>query len=258
MTNRHVLEPLLATRDKKVGVGRGAAAFLFVTGEPEGENVAVAGMMATDITQIYLPSAKDAKEVPKRLPKYRGLNVSEVLLPTPPDIGACKIDPNDCHPAALPLQPVHIEDSSVINVGMPVGILGFPQGLDFPIRFDSEVDIQLTPLLQTGVVSGILPFAGVPRPNSFVLDIPVNQGSSGSPLFMADGTVVGIVFAARINFSGLTILNGTPNPPESDEAGVFTPASLGLAIPSAKFPDSWLRHVKNRKSQTITDPGQSE
>jgi S1-C subfamily serine protease len=94
---------------------------------------------------------------------------------------------------------------------------------------------QLTSLLQTGVIAGILPFSGLPKPDSFVLDIYINAGSSGSPLFTIDGQVIGVVYATRQNFSPLVVFDEKGQNAKSRDTGVFLSAALGLAVPSARF-----------------------
>ena len=98
----------------------------------------------------------------------------------------------------------------------------------------------MIPLLQTGVISGILPFSEFPQPTSFVLDILVNSGSSGSPLFLENGNVVGVVYAARRSFEFLQTVNENGDLESSKDKGVYLPTSLGLAMPSARLPENWL------------------
>lgn len=140
----------------------------------------------------------------------------------------------------LPLIPATIIHSKDILEGTPVGILGFPQGLSWPAKFDSRDQAQMTPLLQTGVISGILPFSGLPKPDNFVLDLFVNSGSSGSPLFLENGDVVGVVYATRQRLEPLQSINKDGGLEPTENTGVYLPTSLGLAVPSARFPEDWL------------------
>ncbi len=241
ITNSHVLKPLLIETENKIGVRNDSAAFLFAQTEPPDGFVGLTGMMVVNLQQIALP--KDGGPVPASQEPPREVRARpprQIIPQEPPDVAACKINASDCLPKFLPLRPAAIRHSRSVEVGTPVGILGFPQGLTFPILFDSQADLQLTPLLQTGVISGILPFQGLPKPNSFVLDILVNPGSSGSPLFLSDGTVVGVVYARRGHFSPLVHIDKDRQQLESGENGVYVPTSLGLAVPSARFPKDWI------------------
>jgi hypothetical protein len=149
---------------------------------------------------------------------------------------------NDCSRADSLFSPLgfHVHGRILFLEGTPIGILGFPQGLSFPAKFESKDSLQMTPLLQTGVISGMLPFSGLPKPTSFVLDILINSGSSGSPLFLENGDVVGVVYAARQRFELLQTINELGELESSENSGVYLPTSLGLAVPSARFPENWL------------------
>jgi hypothetical protein len=171
---------------------------------------------------------------------FRGLKPRQIIPPKPVDIGVCRIDMTKARKEVLPLVPATIIHSKDIFEGTPVGILGFPQGLSWPAKFDSKNPAQMTPLLQTDVISGILPFSGLPKPDSFVLDLFVNGVSSGSPLFLENGDVVGVVYATRQRFEALHFINGDGDLETSENSGVYLPTSLGLAVPSARFPEDWL------------------
>lgn len=250
MTNRHVLEHLLVkTENGKFGIKPNAAAFLFIQAPPEEGFVAVGGMVASQIIELAVPPEENKaveKEVNK---KFRGMEPNQIIPPETPDTGICRIDRKNLPPEALPLFPAKIIHSKKVFVGMPVGIIGFPQGLSLPVSFDSISSVQLTPLLQIGVISGILPFSGVQKPDSFILDLFVNPGSSGSPLFLNDGNVVGVVYATRRDFSSLCQIEQNGEVSESHDFGVFTSAGLGLAIPSARFPEEWLSEEKQDSVQ---------
>jgi S1-C subfamily serine protease len=143
-----------------------------------------------------------------------------------------------CPPEALPLKPVSFLDSANVGEGPPVAFLGFPQGLEISAQTQSSstTTIQLTPLLQTGVIAGILPYSGLPKPDALVLDTYISAGSSGSPLFGTDGKVIGMVYATRQQFHPLVAIDNDGNCIKSAGIGVHVPSALGLAVPSSKFP----------------------
>ena len=72
------------------------------------------------------------------------------------------------------------------------------------------------------------------------MDLFVNAGSSGSPLFLENGDVVGVVYATRQKFEALQSINEDGDLEPSENTGVYLPTSLGLAVPSARFPEDWL------------------
>jgi len=240
MTNKHVLDALLTTKDGRTGLHTNAAAFFFIKTDPEEGFVGVAGMLVASVIESASPPPKDleAKTVSNRT--FRGLKPRQIIPPEPLDIGVCRVDIGNAPKELLPLVPATIVHSKDVTEGMSIGILGFPQGLSWPARFESADSFQMTPLLQTGVVSGVLPFSELPRPTSFVLDILVNPGSSGSPLFLRNGDVVGVVYATRQRFESLQAIGEDGNIVSSENEGVFLPTSLGLAVPSARFPENWL------------------
>ena len=238
LTNKHVVERLLVEKDVKKGVRPGAAAFLFYQAKNPAPFPAVTGIMTTNIVEVTFPP--EEKPTPEKAgPKFRGRDPSQILDKEVADYGLCRIDPANCHPDVVPLQPVSIKDSANLSEGMPVGILGFPQGLNIPDVFESRSQIQLTPILQTGVISAFLPFSGQPA-DSFLISIFVNPGSSGSPLFLPNGDVVGIVFATRQRMSALMKADKAGKKWRPTKDGVYIPTSLGLAVPSGKFPKEWI------------------
>lgn len=240
MTNKHVLDALLTTKDGRVGLHSSAAAFFFIKTKPEEGFVGASGMVVTSVIESASPPSKHLDNEVAKNKTFRGLKPRQIIPPEPLDIGVCKVDINNAPKEVLPLIPATIIHSKEVSEGTPVGILGFPQGLSFPVKFESKDSTQMTPLLQTGVISGILPLSGLPQPTSFVLDILVNSGSSGSPLFLENGSVVGVVYAARQSFELLQTINEDGNLESSRNKGVFLPTSLGLAVPSARFPEDWL------------------
>ncbi len=245
MTNQHVIKALLSQgRDGRTGLKKGAAAFLFITTQPSEGFVGVGGMVVTDLIESAYEGASPPTK-PDYQKTFRGHKPRQIIPADPLDIGICQIDPRSIIPEALPLASVRIVHSGPVSEGTAIGIIGFPQGLEFPVRFNNQSSMQLTPLLQVGVVAGVLPFSGLPKPNNFVLDVVVNPGSSGSPLFLFNGDVVGIVYATRRNFEPLYTKDQKGEFKKLDDSGVFVPTSLGLAVPSARFPDQWLSTDEN-------------
>lgn len=233
LTNHHVLESLTQNENGTIRVG--AAVFFFVHREPPEGCVAEAGIVATNLRDIVIPDRDGCEDRPDPPPNDIRRNLRQVLTGQAPDIGICRIDPGALPEAAIPLQAAAVANSAEIREGDSVGILGFPQGLVVPSVFEDRRDLQMEPILQTGVIAAKLPYSAMEPPDTFVLDIPVNPGSSGSPLFRRDGGVVGVVFATRRQWSPLGTIT-EDGVSESHDTGVYVPASLGLAIPSARFP----------------------
>ena len=103
-----------------------------------------------------------------------------------PDMGIIKVNYT-----GLPI--MEIKSELDLNEGEIIAVSGFPMG--------EEVLIapgwlhQISPTLQTGVVSAILPIP-CKSPHAFLIDVMCKGGSSGSPIFnIESGDVLGMVYA---------------------------------------------------------------
>jgi hypothetical protein len=105
--------------------------------------------------------------------------------PIPPDVSYLVIDVRET--PWLPLAEAPLLE------GEQVAVAGFPMGTDL-LRAPGWLH-QLTPTLHAGIVSAVLPYGRHPRPHGCLLDVQILGGSSGSPVFRQDGTVVGMVYA---------------------------------------------------------------
>jgi hypothetical protein len=247
MTNRHVIEGLhTQAPNGETVLHPNAAAYLFpterVTKSKHGLEFFAAFGVTSLISAAWEPHKETEPETISKEQRDDGV-VEEVqaLHSHGADIGICQFNPEEVI-SQIPLpKPARVVSSDAVREGTPVGILGFPDGLNIPIEYTSRSQLQLTPILQTGVISARLPSGGFPNPDTFVLDIPVNQGSSGSPLFLENGDVVGIVYATRQYLSPLMEFNEAEESYEpSGSKGTYIPQSLGLAVPSERFPKEWL------------------
>lgn len=110
------------------------------------------------------------------------------------DLAVIKVDPAD-----VPLVPLQVGDSNLLQVGQRVIAIGNPFGLDGSMT--------------TGIVSALgrsLPSAelldsryqGYSNPSIIQIDAAVNPGNSGGPLLNSDGEVVGINTAIRTENGG--------------------------------------------------------
>jgi S1-C subfamily serine protease/pSer/pThr/pTyr-binding forkhead associated (FHA) protein len=84
--------------------------------------------------------------------------------------------------------------SDSVPVGAPVAVIGFPGGLDSPQRVRPE-GTYATPSLTAGTVSKNLP--SVIQINGYG-----SHGASGSPVFDANGEVIGILSAGEVGSGG--------------------------------------------------------
>lgn len=236
ISNRHVLEPLLYKNNDEIRIRPNAAVMLFVKANPSQNFIGVAGVIPAKISELAFPPNEIELNPKMGSIKYKDLEPIHVLSPEEPDIGVCKIEPSILPPEVHPLTAVEIVNSVGYEEGTNIGIIGFPQGLSISPSISEISSLQLTPLLQVGIISAVLPFSGIPKPTNYVLDLFVNPGSSGSPLFTKNGKVIGVVYATRQSFTPLVIKNRDGNVEEEHNQGVYIPSGLGLAIPSSRFP----------------------
>jgi hypothetical protein len=107
-----------------------------------------------------------------------------------PDIGFVILNVRD-----VPVLPL-ADGVNVLKTGLPVATAGFPSG-ETTLQPYGAVN-QLTPFLRQGIVSSVLPY-DCPLPHGFTVDIMMQPGASGSPIFLQDEPLaVGILHAAYL------------------------------------------------------------
>lgn len=170
-TNRHVVQELLA-------LPKG----------PEGESSAIS-ILFTEIDKTddesFLGLCFAEMKLAVCLSEFKDVGNRTFFGEEIPDIGFVQI-------AACELPSLSFETRpGLLRVGLPVASIGFPAG-DAALAVFNKLN-QLTPFLNQGVVSSLMPFP-CPRPHGFSVDIMIQGGASGSPIFSADTqTVVGMI-----------------------------------------------------------------
>lgn len=136
---------------------------------------------------ILYPGEKGIIDI--RIPVAGVINIgsgSKSFGPKTPDLSFVRIMADDLKSMKMP-------DDRRIREGMEVAAAGYPMGrraLDGPMGLH-----QVTPTLQKGIISAVLPFPSE-RPYSFSVNIMSNSGGSGSPVFFTDtGEVAGVLFS---------------------------------------------------------------
>lgn len=90
------------------------------------------------------------------------------------------------------LPAVQIDSTSVLEEGVEVATAGFPMGTD-ALTAPGWLH-QLTPTLQRGVCSAVLPFA-CPTPHGYSINVMSQGGASGSPVFSCEtGKIIGVLY----------------------------------------------------------------
>ena len=97
------------------------------------------------------------------------------------------------------LPTLEIDNSTRLEEGLEVATAGYPMGTD-ALMAPGYLH-QVTPTLQKGIISAILPFF-CPTPHAFTINIMTQGGASGSPVFIPDtGKVIGILYAGLNDFT---------------------------------------------------------
>lgn len=105
MTNKHVLDALLTTKDGGVGLHSNAAAFFFIRAKPEEGFVGVGGMLVTSVIESAFPPSNNSDKDLDENRTFRGLKPRQIVSLEPLDIGVCRVDINKAPKEALPLRP---------------------------------------------------------------------------------------------------------------------------------------------------------
>ena len=220
LTNHHVAEAFIGQGDRRVGVRNSVArAVLFVEASgrelPQGYGKAVGGFGTVPCPIVEITMASEAPDV---APHYE----------SEPDLAICRIRVDGLDRMGVP-RPKHLPlgDSAKVRAGDEVGIMGFPFGLRL-LGEEQELR-QMTPITQKGSIAAVLPFSNVQNPHAFQLDMNINGGSSGSPLFLAEtGEIVGVVFAARVKPHEVSLPR---NKGPRKVASIPLPTGFGYAVP---------------------------
>ena len=97
------------------------------------------------------------------------------------------------HVKARGLPALEFADADTILEGTELATAGFPMGAD-ALTAPGYVT-QITPTLQRGIVSAVLPFA-CEKPHAFTINVMTQGGASGSPVFSpTTGQVVWVLYA---------------------------------------------------------------
>jgi S1-C subfamily serine protease len=198
-TNNHVIQAIKKlSRLKSMGPEDWPIVVLYFHWVPD------KGMMIIDLEVKRVGGLKREKPV-------EGYNYG----PDIPDLGFIHVHIKD-------LPALKIAEKLDLNEGEEVMLAGFPMGTD-TLRAPGWLH-QLTPTLQSGIISAILPFP-CDNPHAMLLNIMTQGGSSGSPVFNpSTGEVIGIEYAGIVEPKTL-----------SGKSGIFVfedNTSLTFAIPA--------------------------
>jgi S1-C subfamily serine protease len=145
--------------------------------------------------------------------------------PRRPDLALVHVKAKGLPKLAVDSQAVPLEEGRVVATA------GFPMGTD-ALRAPGYLH-QLTPTLQQGIISAVLPFA-TPVPHALMINVMTQGGASGSPVFAPDRpAVIGVLYA------GLHELEESPRMP----APYLVPTNLSYVVP-AHYVEHMLEKIK--------------
>lgn len=148
------------------------------------------------------------------------------------------------HVKAKGLPIVELDGESPIEEGAEIATSGFPMGTD-ALTAPGWLH-QLTPTLQRGIISAVLPFPGA-HPHAFTINVMIQGGASGSPVFLpSNGKVIGVLYGA------LTERNETIG--AKDKYSV--PTNISYVVP-ARYLTKALDLIKNDPNFRLPDDAQS-
>lgn len=110
-----------------------------------------------------------------------------------------------------------------VTEGSRVVVCGYPLGWAL-----QELGKSVSSTFQVGIVSSVIPHPAFPRRKLqfYRLDIPLNPGNSGGPVFLeSDGTVVGTVYERPQDIHSITL------PGDAGKLHVPIPSGLTHALP---------------------------
>jgi S1-C subfamily serine protease len=182
----------------KIAHAKGPAVVLIAVEMPDGNaftgtgfSVATSGVV---VTNRHLVRADDGTAAQRMLLIFsdtkRWVPAHVVKVSSDADLAFLQIDESGSYPAITPPS----SGAKAPAVGAPAAIIGYPLGIDTPME-GSGMQITARSTLAAGTLSKVLD-------DVIQMDAFAGQGSSGSPVFDADGNVIGVVYGGARESAG--------------------------------------------------------
>lgn len=147
--------------------------------------------------------------------------------PPKPDIAFVRINMKDLPCAQVEYDPRKIKE------GREVATAGFPMGTD-TLTAPGYLH-QITPTLQKGIISAILPFE-CDNPHALMINVMTQGGASGSPVFLPEsGKVIGVLYGGLEDIQKTVNLKSKDkiqNDPSTHSHLYKIPTNVSYVVPS--------------------------
>jgi S1-C subfamily serine protease len=154
---------------------------------------------------------------------------------TPPDVGFVNVKMK-----GLPALPLNA--TRPVEEGADAATAGYPMGTS-ALMPRGYVE-QLTPTLQKGIISAVLPFECASA-HAYKMNVMIQGGASGSPVFFCDtGEVLGILYASLNDLNVIPVKGG--------RIPYFVPTNISFVLP-AHFVVKALEGLKPKLEETSKD-----
>ena len=195
-------EKLLATASRvdyaKIARSKGPAVVLIAVEMPDGKaftgtgfSVSGAGLV---VTNRHLVRGDDGAAAQRMLLMFsdtkRWVPAHVVKVSSGADLAFLQIDEVGTYPAIAP----PAAGGKAPAVGAPAAIIGYPLGMDTPME-GSGMQVTARSTLAAGTLSKVLD-------DVIQMDAYAGEGSSGSPVFDADGNIIGVVYGGAREAAG--------------------------------------------------------
>jgi len=195
-------QKLLATASRvdyrTISHSKGPAVALIAVEMPDGHAFTGTGFSVSTsgvvVTNRHLVRADDGTAAQRMLLMFsdtkRWVPAHVVKVSTSADLAFLQIDEAGTYPAITPPSTT----AKAPTVGSPAAIIGYPLGIDLPME-GSGTQITARSTLAAGTLSKVLA-------DVIQMDAYAGEGSSGSPVFDADGNIIGVVFGGARESAG--------------------------------------------------------
>jgi len=169
-----------------------------------------------------------------------GVGVVGEFKAGPAYYGPPKPDVAFVHVKAKGLPALQISEQDHVVEGTELATAGYPMGTD-ALTAPGYVH-QITPTLQRGIVSAVLPFE-CEKPHAFTINVMTQGGASGSPVFEPEtGEVVGVLYAG-LNDIGMT----------KEQDFYRIPTNISYVVPAHLLRIGFADFSKNAQPQVAAD-----